>query len=210
MAGVVRSTCAVFSSDDNIRCGTIIDAVVTWRLSADECIKIVTIEEFKQQLKQDPRRIGRLIRFAMGLIVGLTFLIFGTYISGPRAYVLRGPVKTVGRVTGSVRRSAAIWNAQHTTQYTVTGYHPTVEFQAGGRLIGFEDWRSTQRLPPVNSAVPVIYDPRDPSKAMIDLALWNFIPWAPITVVGLLLFLNALRYWPTNQVEADGQPQAGQ
>lgn len=171
---------------------------------------MVTVEEFERECEQDPRRIGRLLRFVVGLVVGLSFLIFGIYISGPRVFVLRGPAKTVGRVTGSVRRSGSIWNAQHTTQYTVTGYDPTVEFQAGGRRIDFEDWRSTQRLPPVNSAVPVIYDPRDPSKAMIDLALWNFIPWAPITIVGLLLFLNALKYWPTNHAEADGRPEAGQ
>lgn len=173
-------------------------------------VGIVTVEEFERELNQDPRRIGQQIRFVIGLTVGLVFLGFGIHISRPRVYVLREPAKTVGRVTGYVRRSGYLWNTQHTAQYTVTGYHPTVEFQAGGQIIGFEDWRGVQRLPPVNSAVPVIYDPSDPSKAMIDRSFWNFIPWAPITVVGFLIFLNALRYWPTNQAEADGRPQAGQ
>jgi len=160
---------------------------------------MITAEEFTQQLKQNPGRVGRQIRFVLGVTVGLTFLVFGIYISGPRVYVLRGPARAVGRVTGYVRESSYVWNSQRTAQYTVTAYHPTVQFQAGGgQLIGFEDWRSLQRLPPVNSAIAVIYDPRDPSKAMIDRSFWNFIPWVPITVVGLLIFLDALRYWPTN------------
>ena len=160
--------------------------------------RIVTLEEFKQQLNQDPRRIARQIRFVIGVTTGLVFLVFGIYISRPRVYVLERPAKTSGQITGYVRRTDFVWNASHTSQRTITSYHPTVAFQIGGQLIRFEDWRSVQRFPPVNSVIPVVYDPRDPSKAMIDRSFWNFIPWAPITMVGLLLFLNALRDWPTN------------
>lgn len=163
---------------------------------------MITVEEFKRQVIQDPRRIGRQIRFTIGLIVGLTFLIFGIYISRPRVYVLAGPAKTVGRVTGYVRRTGYVWNAQHTAQYTVTAYHPTVAFQVTGQLVSFEDWRGIQTFSPVNSAVPVIYDRRDPSKAMIDRSFWNFIPWAPVTILGFLISLDALRYWPKRQSEA--------
>ena len=176
-----------------------IDAAVIQFVRAAERIRIVTVEEFTQRLKQNPGRVGGQIRFVVGLTVGLTFLGFGIHISRPRVYLLRAPAKAVGRVTGYVRRSSYMWNAQRTAQYTVTGYHPTVEFQAGGgQPIGFEDWRGLQTLPPVNSEVPVIYDRRDPSKAMIDRSFWNFIPWAPITLVGFLIFLNALRYRPTD------------
>lgn len=168
----------------------------------------MTAEEFIQLVKQHPNWVGREIRFVLGLTVGLTFLVFGIQISRPRIYVLEGPAKTVGRVTGSMRRTGSVWNAHHTSQRSITAYHPTVEFQAGGRIVRFEDWRGLQRLPPVNSAVPVLYDPHDPSKVMIDRSFWNFIPWAPITVVGLLLLLDALRYWPTRRPEPSGQPEA--
>lgn len=164
----------------------------------------MTVDEFIQMLYRDPAAVGRQIRFFIGLIVGLTFLIFGIYISRPRLYVLAGPAKAVGKITGYVRRSGFVWNASHTSQTTVTGYHPTVEFQAGAQLFRFEDWRSSQRFAPVNSPVPVLYDSSDPSKAMIDRSFWNFIPWAPITVIGFLSFLYALMHWPSRRAQPDG------
>lgn len=163
----------------------------------------MTVDEFIQRLKQDPARVGGQIKFAVGLIVGLSFLIFGIRISQPRLYILAKPARTVGRIIGYVRRTDGTWNASHTVMRGVTGYFPTVVFQVGAQVQRFEDWRAVQRFPPVNSTVPVIYDPRNPSNAMIDRSVWNFIPWAPITVIGLLVLLNALRYWPTRRVEDD-------
>lgn len=163
----------------------------------------MTGEEFIQRLKQDPARVGGQIKFVVSLVVGLSFLIFGIQISQPRLYILARPARTVGRITGYVRRTTATWNASHTSMGSVTGYHPTVVFDVGTHVERFEDWRGVRTFPPVNSAVPVIYDPRNPSHAMIDRAFWNYIPWAPITVIGLLVLLNAFRYWPTRRIDRD-------
>jgi len=114
-----------------------------------------------------------------------------------RIYVLRRPSKALGHVTGYVRRSGGIWVAHPTALTTVTAYHPTVKFQAVGRVVHFEDLRGSQTLLPVDSWVPVLYDSRDPSKAMIDESFWNLIPCAPITIAGFLLLLKALRCGPS-------------
>jgi hypothetical protein len=41
--------------------------------------------------------------------------------------------------------------------------------------------------------VIVLYDPTNPSVAMIDRPVWNWIPWAPTFAVGLFLALAAIK-----------------
>jgi hypothetical protein len=41
--------------------------------------------------------------------------------------------------------------------------------------------------------VIVLYDPANPSLAMIDRPVWNWLPWAPIFALGLFLVLVAIK-----------------
>jgi hypothetical protein len=45
----------------------------------------------------------------------------------------------------------------------------------------------------LGSSVPVIYDPANPSVAMLDRGLSNWLPWAPCFAVGLVVGLDSLK-----------------
>lgn len=70
---------------------------------------------------------------------------------------------------------------------------PIVEFQAGDRVVQFQDWLGTKIAGNINVSVIVLYDPVNPSVAMIDRPVWNWIPWTPIFVVGVFLVLVAIK-----------------
>ncbi len=83
-------------------------------------------------------------------------------------------------------------------------WQPIVEFQVGDKSIQFKDrflsnyFVSTYNIvkPPPSYPVAVLYDPADPSMAMLDNPSssqlpFNWIPWAPAAIFGaLLLFIS--------------------
>jgi hypothetical protein len=70
---------------------------------------------------------------------------------------------------------------------------PIVEFQAGDRVVQFQDWLGAKIAGTRNVSVIVLYDPVNPSVAMIDRPVWNWIPCAPNFAVGVFLILVAIR-----------------
>ena len=78
-----------------------------------------------------------------------------------------------------------------------TGYMPVVEYRAfADNAVRFEDWLGSStpgKRNHLNQVVQVLYDPADPSVAMIDRPIWNWIPWAPIIIVGVLLIISGIR-----------------
>jgi hypothetical protein len=70
---------------------------------------------------------------------------------------------------------------------------PSVEFQAGDRFVQFQDWLGAKIAGTAKVSVIVLYDPVNPSVAMIDRPVWNWIPWAPTFAVGVFLVLVAVR-----------------
>jgi hypothetical protein len=66
---------------------------------------------------------------------------------------------------------------------------------AGDRSVRFEDWKGSGVSGARNQAVTVLYDPLNPSVAMIDRPVWNWIPWAPVFGLGLFLALVAMKAW---------------
>jgi hypothetical protein len=70
---------------------------------------------------------------------------------------------------------------------------PIVEFEAGDRIVRFEDWLGSSSTGNLPDRVTVLYDRDRPSDAMIDRPAWNWLPWAPIGVVGLFLTLVAVK-----------------
>jgi len=78
-----------------------------------------------------------------------------------------------------------------------TGYMPVVEYRAfGDQTVRFEDWLGSTRPGKRNhrsEIVQVLYDPTKPSVAMIDRPIWNWVPWAPVVVVGVLLIMSGIR-----------------
>ena len=72
---------------------------------------------------------------------------------------------------------------------------PLVEFQAGGHVVRFEDWKGSSSTGALHAPVTVLYDPAAPSLAMIDRPVWNWIPWALTFLLGLFLALVAIKGW---------------
>lgn len=83
-------------------------------------------------------------------------------------------------------------------------FMPVVEFQAGNRVVRFTDWRGSSSAGGINDSVTVLYDAANPSVAMIDRRVWNWIPWGPFFAVGSFLVIVAIkgRYAPRNRAPA--------
>lgn len=79
------------------------------------------------------------------------------------------------------------------TARVTTIYEPTVEFTAGDRLVRFQEFKGSESRVGLGWSVPVIYDPADPSIAMIDRGFWNWLPWAPCFLFGLPVAFAALK-----------------
>lgn len=74
-----------------------------------------------------------------------------------------------------------------------TIYEPIVEFTAGDRLARFQEFKGSESRVGLGWSVPVIYDPADPSFAMIDRGFWNWLPWAPCFLIGLPVAFASLK-----------------
>ena len=81
-----------------------------------------------------------------------------------------------------------MWNVDN-TRMDFTAFMPIVEFKLGDRTIRFKDWMGSSVAAGLNNPVPVIYDSSEPSVAMIDRPVRNWIPWAPAFVLALFWVL---------------------
>ena len=107
-----------------------------------------------------------------------------------RALILEG-VRAPGRVVGHAQR-----NLRDSSETSSTlAFMPIVEFEAGERVVRFEDWLGSASTGNLPDRVTVLYDRDRPSDAMIDRPAWNWLPWAPIGIVGLFLTLVAIKEW---------------
>lgn len=79
------------------------------------------------------------------------------------------------------------------TAHGTTIYEPIVEFTAGDRLVRFQEFKGSESRVGLGWSVPVIYDPTDPSFAMMDRGFWNWLPWAPCFLIGLPVAFASLK-----------------
>jgi hypothetical protein len=78
---------------------------------------------------------------------------------------------------------------------TRTSFRLMVEFEANQQRIRFEDWLGRSDRRATGEPVSVLYDPANPSHAIIDRAILNWLPWGPCVALGLLLTLSSLKRW---------------
>ena len=123
-------------------------------------------------------------------IVGLFLLILGYYIGKEHFHLIREGVRTQGTIVGYIQESIPNGGGVRWQSASM----PIVNFQAGDRVIQFKDWMGS-KAPVTNVGVIVLYDPANPSVAMIDRPVWNWLPWAPAFTVGLFLVLVAIKGW---------------
>ena len=105
-------------------------------------------------------------------------------------YLLRNGVRGPGRIVAYKQES---FRNSSGSSSTSTSYMPVVEFHTNDRFVQFQDWLGTNVAGNKNVPVMVLYDPANPTEAMIDRPVWNWIPWAPIAVLGLFLLLVSIK-----------------
>jgi hypothetical protein len=125
------------------------------------------------------------------LFGGLVFLGLGYFMGHAHFHLIRQGVKAPARIIGYKQESFR--SSSGNTSSTSTGYMPIVEFHTNDRFVQFQDWLGTNIAGTTNAPVMVLYDPANPTVAMIDRPVWNWLPWAPIFAVGLFLVLVAIK-----------------
>jgi hypothetical protein len=118
------------------------------------------------------------------ILTGLILLCLGWAMGHVHFQLIHDGSRTQGKIVDSKQK--------HFRRYSSTAnlaYMPIVEFQSVGQAIRFEDWLGSGSSPVLNKTVPVLYDAANPSIAMTDRPVMNWIPWAPTFGVGLLLLL---------------------
>lgn len=121
------------------------------------------------------------------VVAGLSLLIGSYFMGRINVQLLSHGSRTAGRIVGYKQESL-----RDKSQSTVgsTAYMPIVEYQLGAEAVHFEDWLGSPIAGDINKPVRVLYDPANPSIAMIDREIWNWLPWGPVLVVGAFLLLT--------------------
>ena len=131
--------------------------------------------------------------FILQILVGVLLCGLGYFMgSGHLRLILKGE-RAQGRIVDYKQRVFRVSRSNQTSS-TSTGYMPVVEYRAlDDKRIRFEDWLGKSSTGMLNESVPVLYDTTDPSLAMIDRPVWNWMPWAPTFAVGLFLIFVGIR-----------------
>ena len=138
------------------------------------------------------QRIFRYL-FIPQAIAALLFLGF-SFVSGRvHAHLLLHGERTTGTIVGLKPVRMQTYSRTGSTTFVHTIYEPTVEFYAGNRLLRFQEWKGQAVNAGLGSAVPVLYDPADPSFAMMDRGPSNWFPWAPCFLIGLIVALASIK-----------------
>jgi len=129
--------------------------------------------------------------FILQGFTGLLLISLAYFMGAAHFHLIRAGIRTSGNIVGYQQKTFARSSGSNSS--STTGYMPIVEFHAGDRVFQFQDWLGTNIAGNKNVSVIVLYDPANPSVAMIDRAVWNWIPWAPTFAVGLFLVFVAIR-----------------
>jgi len=124
-------------------------------------------------------------------VTGAFLLVFGYAIGRDHLHLIRVGHRTEGIIVRFVLERV------HTASGTgslLSMSLPIVKFQAGGKPFQFKDWME-QRVNYKELRVTVLYDPANPSTAMIYRPVYDWIPWAPTMGVGAFLLLASVSSW---------------
>lgn len=153
----------------------------------------MAVEEMVAGLLKNKTQILR-YAYVLQAFVGAVLLI-AAYVMGHAHFdLIRQGVRAPGTVVGHEQENFVSRSSSGGTRSTLA-FMPIVEFQAGEHTVRFKDWKGSSVAGDLHDRVTVVYDPARPSDAMIDRPVWNWVPWAPIGVVGLFLTLVAIKGW---------------
>jgi hypothetical protein len=127
------------------------------------------------------------------LLTGAVLLVTAYYMGHVHLHLLRQGAQAPGRVVGHEQKMFVRSGAR--SGHTTTAYMPVVEFNVMSRAVRFTDWLGAPSAGSLPDRVTVRYDPANPSIAMIDRPVMNWIPWAPIAAVGGFLTIVGISGW---------------
>ena len=136
----------------------------------------------------------KVLRYAFipQLLAALLFLSLAYGTGKTHAHLLVRGARTRGKIVELVPVQMHTRTSSGSS-WTQMIYEPVVEFAAGERLVRFQEWKGSASRAGLGWSVPVLYDPADPSFAMLDRGASNWIPWAPFCAIGLVLAFAALK-----------------
>jgi len=142
------------------------------------------LQEIVSRLQANRERIFRYY-FVPQAFAALLFLGFSYRTGKVHAHLLLRGVRTRGTIVSFKAVHMQGRSSNGSSGLAEPIYEPAVKFLAGDRSVRFQEWKGQASSAGVGSSVPVIYDPGDPSFAMIDRSYHNWLPWAPCFVIGL-------------------------
>lgn len=129
--------------------------------------------------------------FIVQLFAGLLFLGLGYFTGRSHLRLVLHGERAQGTI---VDYKAKDFNTSRAaSNLSQVGYMPVVEYRANDRIVRFDDWLGRSVEGVRNQPVTVLYDPADLSTAMIDRPIWNWMPWAPVMALGVLLLGDGVR-----------------
>jgi hypothetical protein len=159
---------------------------------------LATLDAVVSRLLNRRQKILRYAFIPRG-ILGVSLALFGAYSGRAQAQILFAGARTTGMIVGhethDIRTSHRAGRPPYRSSFGNVSFMPIVEFEADGKPIRFTSWWGRRSAPQEGERVSVLYDPANPSAAMIDLGFRNWIPWAPLFAVGVLLIVSALKGW---------------
>ena len=150
----------------------------------------MTVQNIVKWMLDNRAKVLRYTYF-LQVFVGMFLMLFGYYAGRGHFDLIRGGARAAGKIVDyKEERFARTGTGQSPFN---TAFMPIVEFPAGDRVIRFQDWVGSSVAAELNNTVTVLYDPADPSAAMIDRRVWNWLPWAPVFAVGFFLTLIGIK-----------------
>jgi Protein of unknown function (DUF3592) len=130
--------------------------------------------------------------FIPQFLAAALFLGFAYITGNVHAHLLFKGARTRGTIVDLKPVKFSNRSSSGSNWYTTIS-EPLVEFNAGDRVVRFQEWKGSESRVGIGWSVPVIYDPADPSFAMLDRGFSNWLPWAPCFGIGLILTLASLK-----------------
>jgi len=149
------------------------------------------IQGFAAWAQNNKEEMLRYTRIAEA-VVGLFLLCLGYFIGKDHFHLIRDGMRAPGIIVGY--KEEYFRGSDGRPSSGSNAFMPIVKFQAGEQDVEFKDWMGTS-VAVKNVRVMVLYDPENPSLAMIDRPVWNWIPWAPTLGMGLFLLFVGIRGW---------------
>jgi len=150
----------------------------------------MTISDLVKWIVSNRAKVLRYTYF-LQLLVGVFLILLGYHTGRLHFRLIREGVRTAGKIVDYQQTHFRDGQA-YSGDFTLA-FMPIVEFKARDRVVRFADWLGSSSAGELNKTVTVLYQPGDPSAAMIDRPVWNWLPWAPMFALGLFLTLVGMK-----------------